>query len=257
MIVIRQKMIYNIPVLELFDDSIENKELPAVVFFHGWTNVKESVLVHGFELAKRGMRAILPEAYLHGERDKTGHATDNNIIFWEVVAHNIKELPVILNDYTEKGLIDKNRIGVAGLSMGGITTSAALTQFEWIKAAVVLMGSPSPILFSKWLLESNHYSEITAGDVLNNPDINMDKTIEKLKEISLDLYPERIDGKPVHFWHGRKDEAVPFELTDQFIKANTNDTYGKNITFTIGTEDTHKVPYDISVEMAKYFKKQL
>ncbi|PJH64160.1 hydrolase, partial [Salmonella enterica subsp. enterica serovar Enteritidis] len=85
MVVIKQKMIHNIPILELVDDSIENKELPTVVFFHGWTNIKESVLVNGFELAKRGMRAILPEAYLHGERDKTGHATDDNIIFWEVV----------------------------------------------------------------------------------------------------------------------------------------------------------------------------
>lgn len=250
-------MIHNIPILELVDDSIENKELPTVVFFHGWTNIKESVLVNGFELAKRGMRAILPEAYLHGERDKTGHATDDNIIFWEVVGHNLKELPIILNDYVEKELTSKNRIGVAGLSMGGITTSAALTQFEWIKAAVILMGSPSPIPFSKWLLESNHYSGITAGDVLNNPDINIDQTIEKLKEISLDLYPERIAGRPVHFWHGIKDESVPFDLTDQFVKTNANDTYGKNITFTVGEEDIHRVPYGISVKMAEYFKNQL
>lgn len=257
MIQIKQKTIQDIPLLELVDDSIENEELPTVVFFHGWTNVKESVLVNGFELAKRGMRALLPEAYLHGERDETGHATDDNLIFWEVVAHNLQELPIILDDYLNKSMIDQNRIGVTGLSMGGITTSAALTQYNWIKAAVVLMGSPSPIPFSKWLLESNHYASVSAGDILNNPDIDIDQTVEKLKEISLDVYPERINSRPVHFWHGTMDEEVPFELTEQFIQAHTNDTYGKNITFTIGEGVPHKVPYDISVKMAEYFKNQL
>src|SRR5699024_2084919 len=68
---------------------------------------------------------------------------------------------------------DSDRIGVSGLSMGGITTNAALTQYDWIKSAAVLMGTPSPIAFTEWLLKNYKVNGSTAYDFLDTDLINL------------------------------------------------------------------------------------
>lgn len=70
MITVEHKSINGIPILEVVLTERLNEILPTVVFYHGWTNLKESSLVHGYEIAKKGFRALIPEAYLHGERSK-------------------------------------------------------------------------------------------------------------------------------------------------------------------------------------------
>ena len=130
MIELKQEFIFEIPVIELFEKEKENTPLPTVVFYHGWESRKERVLEYGYYLAQNGFRAILPEALHHGERQKDDTLKDP-MNFWEVVAQNVKELPILMEHYIENNRIDENRIGIAGLSMGGITTSAILTQYGW------------------------------------------------------------------------------------------------------------------------------
>ncbi|MGY3777652.1 dienelactone hydrolase family protein [Isobaculum melis] len=250
MISIQHEVVSGIPVLNVAPADKMNEKLPTVIFYHGWTNYKESVLVNGYELAKRGFRAILPEAYLHGERKESELVEEKYMEFWEVVLANIKELPLLHQHYLEKGLLDAERFGVTGLSMGGITTCAMLTQFDFIKAAVCLMGSPAPMEFSKWLLQSSWATgtKIPADTV---------EQIGQLAPIDLSVQPEKINGRPVHFWHGTADELVPYKPTKDFYEHIKNEPYAKNVSFTTSKGVGHRVPYLTSVEMAEFFEKVL
>lgn len=255
MIRVKKITVKNIPLIELVLEEKDNERLPTVVFYHGWTSTKEAVLVNGYELAKKGIRAVLPEAYLHGERDKSGNGTKNNQFFWEVVLHNINEIPLIYDYYTREGYSDSNRFGVSGISMGGITCCALLKQYDWIKSSFVLMGSPSPIEFTKWLIQSKWTLNPSENEMPNKDQVH--SAIEKLYEIDLNMHPEKISYRPVHFWHGTKDDAVPFHLTEKFIEKISLHPYAKNVSLFAGHGHGHKVPYTVSVKMADFFENNL
>src|SRR5699024_7431300 len=175
MISIKSTTVAGLPLLEIAPSGQEMNLLPTVVFYHGWTSSKESSLVNGYELAKKGYRALLPDAYLHGERKNDDSLTVKETVFWDVVTKSLRELPGLRDHYVEAGLSDPDRFGVAGLSMGGITTCAALTQFPWIKSAVVLMGSPDPVAFSKWLLSSTWVDGV---------EVSLDEKAAYIKELA-------------------------------------------------------------------------
>lgn len=254
MISIKSTTIAGLPLLEIAPSGQEMNQLPTVVFYHGWTSCKESSLVNGYELAKKGYRALLPDAYLHGERKSEEGVTGKETVFWDVVTKSLKELPELRDHYVEAGLSDPERFGVAGLSMGGITTCAALTQFPWIKSAVVLMGSPDPIAFSEWLLSSTWVEGIAAS---SDEKAAYTKELAALAPISLAEHPESINKRPVHFWHGTKDELVPYQMTFDFYQHIKGQPYANNVSLTTTVGAGHKVPYLISVEMSDFFSKHL
>lgn len=260
MIVIKEKRVSGLPLLEIVAEEKKQETLPTVLFYHGWTNYMESVIVNGYELAKRGFRALLPEAYLHGSRSGNRPVSENGLEFWNVVAHSINESQIIRNHYVEEELSDPERFGVSGLSMGGITTAAMLTQYDWIKAAVVLMGSPAPLSFSKWLLSSPWADQVKEEESERIPALTkeeLDQALDALKPISLNLHPETINGRPVLFWHGTEDQLVPFQPTYDFYQRVKKEEYGQLVEFSIGRGVEHKVPYLTSVEMAEFFKKNI
>lgn len=245
MIEITHNVIAGIPVLELVDSSLKADKLPLVVFYHGWDSLKENVLVNGYELAKRGFRAILPEALYHGERSDGQPSASHYLEFWKVVQQNIEEFPVLRDYYVAEKLADPERIGVTGLSMGGITTCGIVTTYPDFKAAVCLMGSPNATDFAHEIIDN----ALTLGYKLPADTKNQ---IHLLKPIDLASAPEKIAGRPFHFWHGTSDDMVPYQPTYDFYESIKEEDYARNVSFTT-TADGHKVPYSISVEMADFF----
>ncbi|WP_414838484.1 prolyl oligopeptidase family serine peptidase [Carnobacterium sp. TMP28] len=252
MISIKSVTVEGIPLLEISPKGKELDLLPTVIFFHGWTSNKESSLVNGYELAKKGFRALLPDAYLHGER-KEKDLSSQGLEFWNVVTRNLIELPLMREYYVNKGLSDSDRFGVSGLSMGGFTTCAALTQFPWIKTAAILMGSPDPVNFTKWLLSSKW----TEGIELPISKEVLTGSLTALMPISLAKHPEKIANRFVHFWHGTQDDLVPYQPTFDFYEKVKHQSYGSNVSFSTSKGIGHKVPYAKSVEMATFFSTHL
>ena len=83
----------------------------------------------------------------HGERKTGPISTIPSITFWSSIQYNLIEFPVIIHHFHKLGLIKENWIGVGGVSMGGITTSALMTQHPEIQAAACL-GTLSGALYS-------------------------------------------------------------------------------------------------------------
>lgn len=246
MIVIKKRVIETIPVLEVVASEYENKPIPLVIFYHGWTSVKERVLSHGYELAKQGIRAILPDAIYHGERQ--GKSDFTKVDFWEVVGQAIKDYPQIINYYQTQQLILEHKIGVSGLSMGGMMTCGLIAAYPDISSGVCLMGTPCFVAYSRQLL-----SEMPSLDSLSKESIQ--KELDRLKLMDLSFQPEKIAGRPVHFWHGTEDPVVPLTLTEDFFNQIKENDYASAVTFTT-TKDGHEVPYSESVNMARFFAKQ-
>ena len=246
MITVMSKEINTLPVLELTPARCENEALPLIIFYHGWTGCKEQVLTQGYELAKCGFRVILPDALYHGQR-QCGEVTTHQLEFWQIVINSVKELPQIVTYYQNKHLVAEQKIGVAGLSMGGITTCALLATYEWLSAAVCLEGSPCPIKFAKLLIEN-----IPGIDQL--PAAFIDEQLANLQAIDLSCAPEKLANRPLHFWHGTADEMVPYQPTKDFYDQIKQTSFGQKVTFTTTKGATHKVSYATTLEMAEKFK---
>lgn len=247
MISVLSKEINGLPVLELVSENKQNEALPLVIFYHGWTGCKEQVLTQGYELAKQNLRVILPDALYHGQR-QVGNVLAHQFEFWQIVVNSVKEFPQIVEYYRKLNLIKNQQIGVSGLSMGGITTCALFSVYDWISAAVCLEGSPCPIQFAKLLIETMPGIENIAPEYIN-------KQLEQLASIDLSHNPQKIAKRPLHFWHGTADEMVPYQPTKDFYDCIKEHSYAQNVTFTTTPGAKHKVSYETTLEMAEKFAK--
>src|SRR5699024_6552472 len=133
--------------------------------------------------------------------------------FWEIVIQNVKELKLIKEELEQEGLILNQKIGLAGTSMGGITTTAALTQYPWISSAAVLMGTPKLTEYATMLVD-----HVVKEQKLPVPEEEIKLVFDQIKEFDLSLHKETLNERPLLFWHGDKDPVVPFHLSYSFYR---------------------------------------
>lgn len=250
MIIVDKKVVNNIPVIEMVDSNQTEKNIPLAIFYHGVTNQKEQGLTAGYELAQRGFRTLIPDAFLHGERKKDAYHGPKEMAFWQIELNTVEELPTLVDYYVAKGLTTKDQITVTGLSMGAIATCMAFAKYPWIKSGGCLMGNPDPSSFTQWLLTSQWRSVVEGLD-----NIDQDVILQAMvpfNPLSLKKGPEKIAGRSLYVWHGQEDETVPFEQMKAFMETISNEPYAQNVHFEFYEGHAHKVPYEIFVQMAEY-----
>ncbi|CDQ21045.1 hypothetical protein SAMN05192559_106171 [Halobacillus karajensis] len=241
----------NVPVLTVVESAKQEEPLPVFIYFHGFTSAKEHNLPQAFLLAQKGYRVILPDSAYHGERDEDLPKQELSFKFWDVVYQNLKELQDIKDELDRQGLIKDRRIGVGGTSMGGITTSAAMTMYSWIQASAVMMGSPKPVVFAKKLIQDVEKT----GIVLPLGQDDLDELYSSLEGIDLSKQMDKLYGRPLFFWHGDADPVVPFEHSYDFyneaIKQYKNP---ENIRFLREVGRDHKVSRFAVLEMVNWLE---
>lgn len=245
--------IKNIPSLVVVPLDKQNEPLPTVTYFHGFTSSKEFNLAVAYLLADEGCRVILPDSKYHGERSGDITPLERQVFFWDIVKANIQELETIKNHFAHQNLIQDDLFGVAGTSMGGITTAAALTQYDWIKTAAVMMGSPKMMEYADLTVD-----KFQGADDLPVTEVELDDLFASLKLLDLSLQPEKLHNRPVLFWHGEADDVVPAEHAKSFYE-DVKDTYeNKNhIRLILEANRNHKVSRYAILETVKWFKKYL
>lgn len=255
MVIIENSPIADLPVLHLCQADKQNEKLPLVIFVHGFTSAKEHNLHYAYLLAERGFRVLLPEALYHGERGEGLSQGELNLRFWDIVINQIHELKVLKDDLVIKGLADQDRVGIAGTSMGGIVTLGAMTQYPWIKAAVSLMGSPYYEKFSRYQIDEMR----RLGIVIPLSDEEVSQKITGLKEFDLSLQPEKLDGRPLLFWHGKRDEVVPYQYTRHFYEEIKPLYKGReeHLKFISDSHAGHKVSREGLLETVHWFSEHL
>ncbi|WP_337019987.1 alpha/beta fold hydrolase [Oceanobacillus massiliensis] len=253
MIGIYKEMIQSIPSLVIVNADKQNEALPVVVYIHGFTSAKEQNLPLAYLLAEKGYRVVLPDSMYHGEREADISNRKKQISFWDIVLQNVDELQTIKSYLDDKNLLLDGRFGLAGTSMGGITTSAALTKYPWIKTAAILMGSPKITTFAKTLVESfKKMGNLPVTDEM------LEGLYSNLKKLDLSVHPEKLDGRPLLFWHGENDSVVPFDHSytfyDEAVKLYQNK---ENIKFIKEENRDHKVSRFAIMQTVNWFYKHL
>lgn len=237
--IVKEEKWRNIPLLHIVEDQYIEQNVPVVVFLHGFTSAKEHNLHYGYNLAKKGIRVLLPDALLHGERSENLDEVERALRFWEVVLTNIEELQEIHDELQLRGLVTNQKIGVGGTSMGAITTLGALTHYEWIDTAVSMMGAPGYVELAKAQLkrfEQDGFHIPLSGE-------ETDAVLNKLSNFDLTKYPSTLNNRPIYFWHGKEDQVVPYLPTHRFYEKVKNDyeEVPERISFTTDRTASHSV----------------
>lgn len=203
----------DIPLLHITPEGSEKQKLPTVIFLHGHMSAKEHNLHYAYQLADKGIRVLLPDAHLHGEREEGQDAIQLSLRFWEIVLTSIEEIGFIHNRAKEKNLVE-GEPAVGGTSMGGITTLGAMTVYPWIPAAAVMMGAANYVELASAQMsqfESRGFTlPITAEERSN--------MLATLAQFDGTKKLESFSGRPMFFWHGEQDTVVPFGPTYEFYK---------------------------------------
>lgn len=255
MILVEKKRIKNIPVLHIVKQKQFSERMPLIVFLHGFTSTKEKNMHAAYLFAEKGFRIVMPEAKYHGERTEGLSEMQLGFRFWEIVLTSIEELSTIKDELVEQGLVDPLRIGVAGTSMGAITTLGALAKYEWIKTAVSLMGNPSYEQFALWQLNEMEKRNVKLG--LSKEEIAA--LLNQLKQYDLSLQPEKLNRRPVMFWHGKQDQVVPYQSAYHFYEQNRKSYEGTEGLFEFITDEQagHAVSNVGVITAANWFEKHI
>lgn len=246
--IILKRTIKNIPVLEVVQKELKTEKIPVVIYYHGWQTSKELVLTQGRKMAKKGMRVLLPDAMNHGER-KQPISKIPSFTFWSSVYGNLFEFDTLIEHLKKRELLS-DKLAVGGVSMGGMTTCALLAKHPEITGGICLMGSPSPLEYGEEI--SRRAQEFQYKLPVDYFDL-----ISWVNQYDLSLQPEKLAGRPLFFWHGEKDEKIPFRQVSKFVKKNQDKSYGKGIVFRASSEKRHMVEVPLMDEAADFLSQMM
>ncbi len=133
MVIIEKETVAQVPVLHVVKKEKREERLPFILFIHGFTSAKEHNLHFGYLLAEAGYRVILPDALHHGERDSSLSDRELQLAFWNIVTRTITEIKKIKEELELRNLIQPDRVGLAGTSMGGLSHLAHLPCIHGLK----------------------------------------------------------------------------------------------------------------------------
>ncbi|SER86536.1 hypothetical protein SAMN04487944_111109 [Gracilibacillus ureilyticus] len=254
MIIVEKEYWQEIPLLHVVDHDKKEEPLPTLTYIHGYTSAKEHNLPTAYLLAEKGYRVILPDCLLHGERDEEITHMERELRFFDIIKQNLDDIELIYEELVSRHLVEVERFGLAGTSMGGITTAAALTQFSWINTAGILMGSPKLTSYANQLIE------FTKTKVKDFPisDEQLTLIMEELKEIDLSIQIDKLFDRPLFFWHGEDDQVVPFRHAYEFYEeAIEHYKNPENIHFLKEMNRGHKVSRFAIVEFVNWLENKL
>lgn len=237
---IEEHTLGTIPILEVVQEQLKNQTLPLIIYYHGWQSQKELTLTQGRYLAREGFRVILPDAFNHGKR-KNPMTDIPSLTFWQSIHTNLFEFGYIVDALQKKGLAD-DRIGVGGVSMGGMTTTALLTQHPEIKAAACIMGTPKLVAYRERIFK--HASQM---DRFFPTDYN--HLLKWIPDYDLSLNIDKLNGRPLLIWHGTKDVVVPYTHVIEFVEENRTLA---NIEF-LEEDEEHLVRPQTMEKITKFF----
>mgnify|MGYP004715490419 CR=1 FL=1 len=248
--------------VEMYEENIEGiqvihavpagqyqQPLPTIFFYHGFLSSKELYSYFGYTLAKVGFRVILPDALMHGARAEKDEARCL-ANFWRILQNNIDELALLKDTFVGRGLADPQRLGVGGVSMGGMTTMAALVKFPWVKVAANLMGSG---YFAR--LSHQLFPACNAGDIVQRE--IFEREIASLLSLDFSGKAALIAQTPLFIWHGEEDDVVPFGESQRLKQELAESGADANLTFISEAGAKHKVSVHALAEATAFFAAKL
>lgn len=253
MISTEERQIGAVSTLIVAPSGQEKAVLPTVFVYHGWTHRKESELMVAHFLAKAGFRVVLPDAKYHGKRHGSQLFSELMFEFWDIVMQSATEFGELVATLSAEGLVDPERIGVTGTSMGGITTDAILTRYPNVKIGVDKIGAPMPVALAKWQV-----SQLPTALQTKYQDA-IEDTLARLAAYDLSMHVDHLAGRSLHFYHGTADTMVPYQFTADFMTEIQAQPSSATALVTLTTEENgqHKVSDDAQLKTVELMQQYL
>jgi len=249
MIELNTERLAGIEVLHAAPAGQRHAPLPTVLLYHGFTSSKEVYAYLAVALAQAGFRAVMPDADLHGARDNGNDALRLSR-FWQILQRNIDELPQLENALRAANLVDGDRFGVAGASLGGMTALGAMARYPHIRSVACLMGSGYFMSLSRSL-----FPPLRVGSP--EEQAQFDRLMAPLAAYDPSARLETLANRPLLLWHGEADEVVPFAETARLVEALQANGEAENMTFFSERGIGHKITPFALRALVDFFKAQL
>jgi hypothetical protein len=192
-----------IPVIEFYNPEATTK-LPLVIILHGFTGRKEHCFSQGYQLAQRGYYAVSIDLYLHGEAAE-GEFVPSHVApcLDEVLVRSVGYIERLVAVYAQNPVADGNRIGLLGISLGGVVIYRYLPhRSPHIRAAVVQIAGATPF----WPL--------TIRKIMQHfPEFGVTEAMVAIAEqrTADEAFLEGVSDFPLLMQYGQADPIVPIE----------------------------------------------
>ena len=184
----------DVPVMLVRPENSTGRE-PLFVWMHGRTTDKTFDPGRFLRLMRNGIASCSIDLPGHGDRVQAGREDPGAIV--EVILQMVEELDAVLLDLNAMGHFDEDRIGIGGISAGGIATLLRLTRPHRFRCAAV---------------------EATTG---SRSFSNQQAFADPELLVPLDVMP-RLDGWreiPILALHNRHDEWIDVAGQERFFAA--------------------------------------
>ena len=183
----------SVPALAMFRQSPERgAKRGTILFYHGFRDSKEEYKPILQRLADADFLAIGIDGIGHGERRYPDFEVrfppfeprlmgnmQLEAAFLHTVQATVREIPLIIDTLLERQWAVPKRIGISGLSFGGLVTYAAVVTDRRIRAAAPVVGSPqwklpwpeSPHLHCDRFYPTALLSQTAGKDTNQRPDL--------------------------------------------------------------------------------------
>ncbi len=203
--------------------------LPTILFYHGFTSSKEVYSYFAVALAQAGFRVVMPDADRHGARyDGDSEARLHH--FWDILRHNIDELPRLERALKAQGMVAPGKLAVAGASMGGMTALGAMARYPQLHSVACLMGSAWFMSLSQTL-----FPPLPAL----HPDFAA--RMAPLADYDPSQHLAALGNRPLLLWHGEADELVPATESVRLQEALRAQSLDTQLTWLTEKQIGHKI----------------
>ncbi len=211
---------------------------PLVLMVPGLDSVKEELFTMEEEFLRRGMATLSVDGPGQGENERRFPIRAD----WSGV------VTAILDGLKSRGDVDLDRIGLMGISMGGIYGPFAAAKEKRLRALVALAG---PYDLSECWPALNPLTK--GGYVYYTHSRDEAEAFEKSKRLSLHGVIDKVDC-PLLVIHGAKDRLFPPEQAERIAREAKHATL---LMYPDGNHVCNNITYKYRPAMADWLKERL
>ena len=208
-----------IPALICYSELARFRPLPALLCMPGSSNSKEDLLQPVDLLprwADKGFFTVSIDRPYHGEREGSLAAAVREKGLLQIWGENVYDLKRALDYLESREEVDEERIGMLGLSMGGMETLLLGALDRRVKVLVCVAGQ----LVWEEIFQGDHWSSIFQGLELRNELLRsgssgpqalkaFQETYPGWEQIDASLVVLRIPPRPLLLMSGADDPFIP------------------------------------------------
>lgn len=243
MIEVKTEQLGDHEILHAFPAGLSEQPLPVVIFYHGFTSSKLVYSYFAVALAQAGFRVVMPDAPQHGARfsgDEQGRLGQ----FWPILHGSLTEFAGLRDALVQAGLVEDNRLAVAGASMGGMAALGIMTRHPEVKCVASLMGS-------------GYFTTLARTLFPPQDDQGLDATLAPLASWEVTHALPQLANRPLLLWHGEADDVVPAVETFRLQQALQRDGLDSNLTCLWEAGVRHRITPTALEATVGFFEKHL